>query len=241
MDHSPPGGVCVLKGLKMKASSMDALVGMESGFHVNACVRSYQEDAVAAACDTAGGILCLPCGAGKTMIGILLSARRGGDTLFFCNTNEIVSQVTEHLRNYTDINEGHVLKLTATHKARIQQYDTPIVMVTTYAMMASRTGRTSATRVCMDAIMSHRWRTIILDEVHCAAAAAASACWRRISADAKFGLTATLVRADSGVDNLLRDVGPRLYEMGWRHLEGSGFTAAVDPVVVFCELPTSWT
>lgn len=89
-------------------------------------------------------------------------------------------------------------------------------------------------------IKRHNWRTIILDEVHCAAAVAASTCWRQLAADKIYGLTATLVRADNGVEALLQHVGPKVFEMGWRSLEADGFTAIVDPVVMFCNTPDDW-
>ena len=212
---------------------------MSQGFAMTVPMRPYQNDAVAEASKADnGGILCLPCGAGKTMIAIQIAARRNGDALIFCNTTEVVLQVVRHLQQFTDLEDHQIMRLTATHKSRIlKTNEKPIVMVTTYAMMAGQNGRTEHTRRCMNVIMTHRWRTIVLDEVHCAAATASSDCWRRILADARYGLTATLVRADNGVKNLLHEVGPRLYEMQWRELEDTGFTARVLPVVVFCDVP----
>ena len=219
---------------------------MNWGFEVTVPPRNYQEDAVREACrstysldvEPKGGILCLPCGAGKTMIAIQIAARRNGDTLIFCNTTEVVVQFVEHLQAYTDIESNRVLRLTSAHKSRIPKSNAKsVIMITTYAMMAGHAGRTECTKRCMNDILVHQWHTIILDEVHCAAATASSACWKQIPTDARFGLTATLVRADNGVDNLLRDVGPRLYEMQWRELEENGFTARVDPVMILCQVP----
>ena len=215
---------------------------MAHGFHVTIDARDYQRDAVDTACASpTGGILCLPCGAGKTIIALMLAARRGGHALIFCNTVEVADQVVRALQEQTDLPDECILRLTATHKMRPERlHDRPVVMVTTYAMMYGERSRTAATRACMNAIMRHKWRTVLLDEVHCAAASASAACWTRIAADARFGLTATLVRADDGIDDLLRDVGPVLYELSWRSLEDAGFTARVKPVVIVCECPRNW-
>lgn len=201
-------------------------------------LREHQVRTIEAALvSECSGLLSLPPAAGKTVIACMIATQRGGSALIFCNTVEVVLQFVQQIERFCIAPNHTVMTLTAASKRLIRPDATNTIMITTYAMMSSVVNRSEGTCRCIDSIHRFHWDTIILDEVHWAAAEETSRLWTKIKCNKMFGLTATLVRADKGINSLLRDIGPVLIEVPWRSLEEAGYTARVEPVVVYCDLP----
>ena len=193
-------------------------------------LRAYQLDAVQNVMDAGrGGLVHIPCGAGKTLISMMCALRRGASALFICNTNEVAHQFAEHFASYTDTVSVSVIA--GTRRDAPPEEDG--VVITTYSMLATPSSRCAA---LLADIRGRRWHTLVLDEVHCAAADGFSRAWQGLHVDLCLGFTATLVRADNGIEELQETIGPVLFSIAWRQLEPD-FTAPVDPFLVTCDTP----
>jgi superfamily II DNA or RNA helicase/uncharacterized membrane protein YgcG len=157
------------------------------------------------------GILILPCGAGKTLIGITAFATLQYPTIIFCQSTLAATQWTEQIKNWTNLSQTAVSALTSMHKDRNPDAE---VVVTTYAMFAGDdTKRNSDSKRLIDRIRKREWGLMILDEVHQAPADTFRLVTANLICHLKLGLTATLVREDAKVAMLPSLVGPTLFEL----------------------------
>jgi len=157
------------------------------------------------------GILILPCGAGKTLIGITAFATLQQPCIIFCQSTLAATQWTEQIKLWTNLSKAAVSAITSMHKDRNPDAE---VVVTTYAMFAgNELKRKDESMRIIERIRKREWGLMILDEVHQAPADT----FRRVTGDLichlKLGLTATLVREDQKVAMLPSLVGPTLYEL----------------------------
>ena len=185
-------------------------------------LRDYQEDAVGAfyqgGRSTGGsGIVVLPCGSGKTIIGIGTAARISGHTLIITTNNVSVHQWRDELLSKTDLPKDAIGEYTGLEKS------IKPVTITTYQMLTHRRSKKDPMRNL--AIFNHnRWGLIIYDEVHLLPAPVFRAT-TAIQAKRRLGLTATLVREDGKEDDVFALIGPKRYDVPWKTLENRGFIA----------------
>jgi len=186
------------------------------------------------------GIGVVPCGAGKTAIGILATLKMRRSTIVFCPDKLSVDQWYKEFVKWTQI--------PAASASRIQKYSenrdvvviNPLVstvLITTYSLMAG-TG-TSATR---DAIGEHEWGLAILDEVHKGATpTAVLATMTRTKSACKIGLTATFVRAEiSELYQIIDQVGPIVVDIPLKDLQDGGHIAKVNVIKYDIPMPAQW-
>lgn len=208
--------------------------GYESGsdldpVEVTAELRSYQADAVASWWHEGGdvggnGVLVLPCGAGKTVIGLTALATAGTHTLIIATSISSARQWRRELLDKTTLTEGQIGEFSG------QVKDIRPVTIATYQVL------TWAKRgVPKDADLFERhphlelfdqqqWGLVIYDEVHLLPAPVFRAT-ARIQAIRRLGLTATLVREDGKEGDVFSLIGPKRFDAPWKELEVLGWIA----------------
>jgi hypothetical protein len=192
-------------------------------------VRTYQEEAVAAVCKESGVVL-LPCGAGKTMVGALTIVAVGKRTLIVCNNDVAMLQWKNELMRCTSLEEEQVGFYSSTYGKEAETV--PDVLVTTYSMIAtSRSDTKKSLAQRMRTIFQTVWGLVVLDEVHGMPAQTHEAACARICCATMLGLTATLVREDGKVGLTERTVGKCVFELTYENLVGDG---GIVPVQVIC-------
>ena len=192
------------------------------------------------------GIVVLPCGAGKTLVGIVAATTLGKSTMVLCNSTVSVEQWYQQFKMWTDIPEDRLHKFTAgskvlppwlTHKDERGRFTTAGVIISTYYMISYSQRRAVETADVMNAIVAREWGLLLLDEVHQVPADRFLTCTtEKTRSRCKLGLTATLVREDGKIDDLNFLIGPKMYEANWLDLQERGFIATVSCAEVWCEM-----
>eukprot|EP01059_Diplonema_ambulator_P003932 TRINITY_DN13628_c0_g1_i2.p1 TRINITY_DN13628_c0_g1~~TRINITY_DN13628_c0_g1_i2.p1 ORF type:complete len:832 (+),score=260.85 TRINITY_DN13628_c0_g1_i2:32-2527(+) len=209
-------------------------------------VRSHQEAALNAAFPAyitgsrlKSGVVALPCGAGKTMVGVLISAAIRAPCLVLCTSGIAVEQWVAQYGRWASLHtvDGRVARFTGKVKDKVDN-KTQIV-VTTYNMLLPRK-RGSEGGAAVKSLLSQHWGAVVLDEVHVLPAESCSNCVKSLKARAFIGLTATLVREDNKIDTLDHLIGPRLHEAEWGDLVKLGVLATVKCIEVRCTLTSEF-
>ncbi len=185
-------------------------------------LRDYQKEAIDlfyCGGDTTGGsgVIVLPCGSGKTIIGLGTIAQISSYTLIIATNTVSVQQWHDELLSKTHINEADIGEYTG----RIKEIK-PIT-ITTYQMLTHRKTKDSPLHN-LKIFTEHNWGLIIYDEVHILPAPVFRAT-TAIQARRRLGLTATLVREDGKEDDVFALIGPKRYDVPWKTLESRGYIA----------------
>ncbi len=185
-------------------------------------LRDYQKEAIdlfyCAGEKTGGsGVIVLPCGSGKTIIGLGTMAEISTYTLIIATNNVSVRQWRDELLSKAHINETDIGEYTG----RIKEIK-PIT-ITTYQMLTHRQTKDSPLHN-LKIFTEHNWGLIIYDEVHILPAPVFRAT-TAIQARRRLGLTATLVREDGKEDDVFALIGPKRYDVPWKTLESRGYIA----------------
>ncbi len=189
-------------------------------------LRPYQADAIAAFHNQAAsagspqsGLIVLPCGAGKTIIGVGATVALQQQTLVLCPHATAVQQWCAAYRQFTTLTDHEVREYDPRNP-----HPAPVT-ITTYQMLVARRGAGGATPH-LTRLSSHDWGLIIFDEAQVLPAdvfrLAADLAARR-----KLGLTATPVREDGREVDLAALIGPTLFDLPWSQLEAEGWIAPV--------------
>lgn len=185
-------------------------------------LRDYQGKAAEAfhmgGTDIGGcGVVVLPCGAGKTVVGIAAMNLLQTNTLVLTTNTIAVRQWVREILEKTTLTEEQVGEYTGEHK------NIRPVTVATYQILTHRRGKLDPF-THLDLFDRGGFGLIIYDEVHLLPAPVFRAT-AGIQARRRLGLTATLVREDGRQDEVFSLIGPKRYELPWKHLEGMGFLA----------------
>ena len=185
-------------------------------------LRPYQRDAAAAfyqdGMERGGnGVVVLPCGSGKTIVGIGVMDLYQTKTLILTNNRTSVRQWVREVCEKTDLAPDQVAEYSADVK------NIASVTATTYQMLTYRS-REDDTFPHFDMFMKSNWGLVIYDEVHLLPAPVFRMC-AELQARRRLGLTATLVREDGREDDVFSLIGPKRFDMPWRRLERGGFIA----------------
>lgn len=185
-------------------------------------LRDYQEQAVNSfyaegSVYGGSGVLVLPCGAGKTIIGLAAMAKVGTETLILTSNSTSVRQWIREILDKTDLSEEQVGEYTGDRKEVLP------VTVATYQILTYRPDKEDIFPH-LQLFNQRNWGLIIYDEVHLLPAPVF-----RITADIqakrRLGLTATLVREDGREEDVFTLVGAKKAEVAWRELEKEGWIA----------------
>ncbi|MGW8442398.1 DNA repair helicase XPB [Paenibacillus sp. S33] len=189
-------------------------------------LRDYQVKAADAfeGADGLGGsgVLVLPCGAGKTVIGMAVMNRFQCEVLILTSNTTSVRQWVEELKQKTDIPADSIGEYSG------QKKEVRPITVATYQILTHRRTRDGEFEH-MKLLSERKWGLIIYDEVHLLPAPVFRAT-ADIQATRRLGLTATLVREDGCERDVFSLIGPKRYDMPWKELERQGWIAQVDCV-----------
>ncbi|PWN23242.1 DNA repair helicase rad25 [Microstroma glucosiphilum] len=200
-------------------------------------IRPYQEKSLSKMFGNGrarSGIIVLPCGAGKTLVGITAACTIKKSTLVLCTSSVSVMQWRREFLKWSNVKEESVSVFTADTKEKFTS--SAGIVVSTYSMVANTGKRSHSSQKMMNFLESREWGFILLDEVHVVPASMFRRVLTRIKAHSKLGLTATLVREDEKIDELNFLVGPKLYEANWMDLAAKGHIATVQCAEVWCPM-----
>ena len=185
-------------------------------------IRKYQELAAEGFWHGGSGVVVLPCGAGKTIVGAAAMAHAKATTLILVTNTVAARQWREDLLRRTDLNEDDIGEYSGAKK------EIRPVTIATYQVMTTKKGGVYAHLDLFDAI---DWGLIIYDEVHLLPAPIF-----RFTADIqsrrRLGLTATLVREDGMEGEVFSLIGPKRFDVPWKEIEAQGYIAPADCVEV---------
>ena len=181
-------------------------------------LRGYQAEAVDGFWAGGSGVVVLPCGAGKTLVGAAAMARAQATTLILVTNTVAGHQWRRELLARTSLTEEEIGEYSG-EKKEIRP-----VTIATYQVMTSRKGGQYRH---LDVFDARDWGLIVYDEVHLLPAPVF-----RMTADIqsrrRLGLTATLVREDGREGDVFSLIGPKRYDAPWKDIEAQGYIAPAD-------------
>ncbi|MFT7465106.1 MAG: DNA excision repair protein ERCC-3, partial [Pseudohongiellaceae bacterium] len=199
-------------------------------------LRPYQQEAAsifhAGGTERGGsGVVVLPCGAGKTIVGMACMERLQTQTLILTTNTIAVRQWRNELLDKTDLTPDQVGEYTGESKVVAP------VTISTYQMITYRRRKTG--EFTHFALFGARdWGLVVYDEVHLLPAPVFRVT-AEIQARRRLGLTATLVREDEREDEVFSLIGPKKYDVPWKILERQGWIADAHCVEVRLPLEVS--
>lgn len=197
-------------------------------------IREYQEEAAKALVGDKGpgtgfGTIVLPCGAGKTVVGMTIMSMLKTSTLIVTTNISAVHQWIEELLDKTDLTKDDIAEYTGENK------EIKPVTVATYQVLTWRPNK-EGDYPHFKLFKERDWGLIIYDEVHMLPAPVFRVT-AEIQAIRRVGLTATLVREDGCEGYVFSLVGPKRYDVPWKELEISGWIADAECIEVRVDLP----
>jgi DNA excision repair protein ERCC-3 len=185
--------------------------------------RDYQKEAAttfyqAGQVQGGSGVIVLPCGAGKTMVGMAVMNAIQESTLVLTSNLTSVRQWRRELLDKTDLPEAAI----AEYSGEMKQ--TGPVTLATYQIITYRASR-EEDFPHFELFSARSWGLIIYDEVHLLPAPVFRIT-AELQARRRLGLTATLIREDGREGDVFALIGPKRYDVPWRDLEAQGFIAA---------------
>lgn len=196
-----------------------------TGWHL----RPYQVQAVESFWHGGSGVVVLPCGAGKTLVGAGAMARARSTTLILVTNTVAARQWRDELLRRTTLTEAEIGEYSGARK------EVRPVTIATYQVLTTRRKGAYPHLELLDA---RDWGLIVYDEVHLLPAPVF-----RMTADLqarrRLGLTATLVREDGREDDVFSLIGPKRFDAPWKDIEAQGWIAPAECIEVRLTLPDS--
>ena len=185
-------------------------------------LRDYQQYATESFWEGGSGVVVLPCGAGKTIVGAASMAQAQTTTLILVTNTVAGRQWRDELLRRTTLTPEEIGEYSGERK------EIRPVTIATYQVV---TRKTKGEYKALELFDSRDWGLIIYDEVHLLPAPVF-----RMAADLqsrrRLGLTATLVREDHREDDVFSLIGPKRYDAPWKELEMAGYIATAECVEV---------
>ncbi|PMD21700.1 DNA repair helicase rad25 [Hyaloscypha hepaticicola] len=219
----------------------DANANLDIDLQPTAQIRHYQEKSLSKMFGNGrakSGLIVLPCGAGKTLVGITAACTIKKGVIILCTSSMSVVQWRQEFLKWSNINPSDIAVFTSDNKEKFTG-NTGII-VTTYNMVAQKGKRSYDSQKMMDFLQGREWGLMILDEVHVAPAHMFRRVVSVIKTHSKLGLTATLLREDDKISDLNFLIGPKLYEANWMELAEQGHIARVQCAEVWCPMTTEF-
>ncbi|KAF5969089.1 DNA excision repair ERCC-3 [Fusarium coicis] len=207
----------------------------------NTQIRPYQEKSLSKMFGNGrakSGIIVLPCGAGKTLVGITAACTIRKGVIVLCTSSVSAVQWRNEFLKWSNISPEDITTFTSDSKEKFS--GSTGVIVTTYSMVTNSRERAHDSKKMMDFLAEREWGLMLLDEVHVVPANMFRRVISSIKTHSKLGLTATLLREDDKIDHLNFLIGPKLYEANWMELSQQGHIAKVQCAEVWCSMPTAF-
>ncbi|KAH3757657.1 transcription factor IIH subunit [Pelomyxa schiedti] len=201
-------------------------------------IRPYQEKSLSQMFSNGrarSGLIVLPCGAGKSLVGVTAACTIKKSTLLLCTNSVSVDQWREQFRMWSTIQDNQISRFTSELKEGMS-VDTAGVTITTYTMLTFSGKRNHKSADIIKKLQDKEWGLLVLDEVHVVPAVVFRKVLSVVASHCKLGLTATLVREDKRIGDLNFLIGPKLYEANWLDLVSAGYIANVQCVEVWCQM-----
>ncbi len=192
-------------------------------------LRPYQQEAVENFWHGGSGVVVLPCGAGKTLVGAASMARSGTTTLILVTNTVSARQWRHELLARTSLTDEEIGEYSGARK-EIR----PVTIATYQVMTTKRKGGYQH----LELLDARDWGLIVYDEVHLLPAPIFRMT-ASLQARRRLGLTATLVREDGREGDVFSLIGPKRYDAPWKDIEAQGYIAPADCVEVRVTLPES--
>ncbi|CAA7408354.1 unnamed protein product [Spirodela intermedia] len=180
------------------------------------------------------GIIVLPCGAGKSLVGVSAACRIRKSCLCLATNAVSVDQWAFQFKLWSTIRDDQICRFTSDSKESFR--GNAGVVVTTYNMVAFGGKRSEESEKIIEEIRNREWGLLLMDEVHVVPAHMFRKVISITKSHCKLGLTATLVREDERITDLNFLIGPKLYEANWLDLVKGGFIANVQCAEVWCPM-----
>ncbi|MGO1397260.1 MAG: DNA repair helicase XPB [Brevibacterium yomogidense] len=181
-------------------------------------LRPYQQRAVDTYLAGESGVVVLPCGAGKTIVGAAAMAKVSTTTLILVTNSVAAKQWKAELLRRTSLTEDEIGEYSGTTK------EIRPVTIATYQVL---TTRRKGSYLHLELLDARDWGLVIYDEVHLLPAPVFRLT-ASLQARRRLGLTATLVREDGREDEVFSLIGPKSFELPWKEIERDGFIASAS-------------
>ena len=192
-------------------------------------LRPYQVEAAESFWHGGSGVVVLPCGAGKTLVGAAAMAHASATTLILVTNTVSARQWKDELVRRTSLTADEIGEYSGTSK------EVRPVTIATYQVLTTRRKGAYPHLELLDA---RDWGLIVYDEVHLLPAPIFRMT-ANLQARRRIGLTATLVREDGREGDVFSLIGPKRYDAPWKDIESQGWIAPADCVEVRVSLPSS--
>ncbi|XP_071446564.1 general transcription and DNA repair factor IIH helicase/translocase subunit XPB [Hetaerina americana] len=206
----------------------------------SAVLRPYQEKSLRKMFGNGrarSGVIVLPCGAGKSLVGVTACCTVRKRALVLCNSGVSVEQWKQQFKMWSTADDSMICRFTSEAK------DKPMgcgILVTTYSMITHTQKRSWEADQTMKWLQDQEWGIMVLDEVHTIPAKMFRRVLTLVQSHCKLGLTATLLREDDKIADLNFLIGPKLYEANWLELQKRGFIARVQCAEVWCPMTSEF-
>ncbi len=190
-------------------------------------MRQYQQDAVTAFAEKGSGVVVLPCGAGKTIVGAAAMAATQTTTLILVTNAVSARQWRDELLARTSLTEDEIGEYSG------QRKEVRPVTIATYQILTAKRKGEYAHLSLLDEL---DWGLIIYDEVHLLPAPVFKLT-ADLQARRRIGLTATLVREDGRESDVFSLIGPKRFDAPWKQIEAQGYISPATCIEVRVDLP----
>lgn len=190
-------------------------------------LRDYQKEAIARFVERGSGVVVLPCGAGKTLVGAGVMAELATTTLILVTNTVSARQWRAELLARTTLTEDEIGEYSGSLK------EIKPVTIASYSIMAAKRKGEFAHLGVLDAL---NWGLVVYDEVHLLPAPVFQLT-AQLQARRRLGLTATLVREDGREGDVFSLIGPKRFDVPWKQLESQGYIAPASCIEIRLELP----
>lgn len=192
-------------------------------------LRGYQNKAVDNFFDGGSGVVVLPCGAGKTLVGAGAMATAKTTTLILVTNTVSARQWRDELLRRTSLTAEEIGEYSG------QMKEIKPVTIATYQILTAKRKGEYAHLALLDAL---DWGLVVYDEVHLLPAPVFKLT-AELQARRRLGLTATLVREDGREGDVFSLIGPKRFDAPWKEIEAQGFISPAACFEVRIDLPQS--
>ena len=190
-------------------------------------IRDYQTKAVEKFWDGGSGVVVLPCGAGKTIVGAAAMSKAKTNTLILVTNTVAARQWRAELLKRTTLTEDEI----GEYSGSVKQVK-PVTIASYQILTAKRKGEYAHLAL----LNAKDWGLIIYDEVHLLPAPIFKMT-ADLQARRRLGLTATLVREDGKEGDVFSLIGPKRFDAPWKEIEAEGYIAPAECFEIRVDLP----